>query len=246
VKRFLLLPIIAVPMVFVSVAIGASWITTCGFSHTNSDDPIVFPGAVGASHNHTYVGARTTNAFSTPSSMRAGGTSCRTQGDFAGYWVPTANYPVHSNKGFLAYYTVSQSTPPFPDGLKMIVRVGNGRILWKCGPGSGAETVNPPASCDSGMLVAVVEFPSWWDGRLDSSDHISHMSYSKTSTHTVQLPRIKVYARYAVPAGAPINVQLSSGSPSTMHMDFFNAWDRAALQALITRCGGGNCGTDPQ
>src|SRR5215218_5661562 len=62
----------------------------CGFSHSNMDDAIVFPGQVGRSHDHTYFGNRTTNAASTPESLRAAGrTSCRLRADTAAYWVPT-------------------------------------------------------------------------------------------------------------------------------------------------------------
>jgi hypothetical protein len=244
--KALILTALLVPIfVLAGVASAANWITTGGFSHVNNDDVIVFPGQPGASHNHTYVGARDNNAFSTFQSMQAGGTTFRTSGDFSGAWVPTGPYPIHSNKGFLLYYSVTASTRVFPDGLKMIVRWSHNRIRFKCGPGSNTETLAPPASCSSGMLVWVVEFPQWSDGRTDSSDHISHMSYSRTATHTILLPRIKLYARFAVPAGQLINLSLSSGDYQTAHVDYFDAWDKTRLQQLINQCAGTNCGTDP-
>ena len=235
--------------IVVGVASGVNWITTCSFSHTNTDDVIVFPNQPGASHNHTYVGARSNNAFSTVASMQASGTTCGMKGDTSGYWEPTSNYPIHSSKGFLFYYTGSANVRAFPPGLRMIVRHSGGHIRFKCGPGSNPETLAPPTSCSSGMLVMVVEFPRYWNGRdLDSADHISHMSYSRSSAYPVELPRIKAYARHAVPAGQPINLQLSSGNYSTYHMDFFNAWNQAELQRFIDRCmkTGTNCGTNPQ
>jgi Domain of unknown function (DUF1996). len=66
------------------------WITTCQFSHTAQDDPIVSPGQPGAAHLHDFVAALTTNAFSTPDSLRAGGTTCPMPGDTSAYWVPAA------------------------------------------------------------------------------------------------------------------------------------------------------------
>jgi Domain of unknown function (DUF1996) len=49
----------------------------CRFSHRNHDDPIVFPGHRGRSHDHTYFGNTSTDAFSTPASLRnAGQTTC--------------------------------------------------------------------------------------------------------------------------------------------------------------------------
>ena len=222
-KRFFI-PALAVvgALIVVTAAIAADQIVGCKESHRNHDDMIVFPAQPGASHEHVYAGARSNNAFSTVDSLKASGTTCDDSGDTAGYWTPTflAGYPIHPNKGALFYYTFNGTQ--FPAGLKMIVRwstPGN-RVLFKCGPGSNTETRTPPASCGSGMLVPVVTFPTWWNGQLDSPDHLSHMSYSRTATHNRQLPKLKVYWRTAVPAGAPINTNLSSGDYTTFHMDF--------------------------
>ena len=67
---------------------GVNFIENCTFSHQAPDDPIVFPGKAGASHQHTFVGNRTTDASSTYDSLRAGGTSCTRRADTAAYWVP--------------------------------------------------------------------------------------------------------------------------------------------------------------
>lgn len=223
-KRLSLLLLILPALVIVASALAADAIIGCKQSHFNNDDVIVFPGQPGASHRHQYAGARSVNAFSTVQSMIASGTTCDRASDTAGYWAPSFNagYPIHPSKGALFYYTFNGTQ--FPAGLKMIVRwstPGN-RVLFKCGPGSNPETRTPPASCSSGMFVPVVSFPTWWDGRLDSSDHLSHMSYSQTSTHTRRVPKLKVYWRIAVPPGAPINTALSSGDYTTFHLDFFS------------------------
>jgi Domain of unknown function (DUF1996) len=224
----------------------ANFIVGCLASHTNNDDPIVFPGRPGASHSHTYTGARTTNAFSTFASLVASPTTCGTPGDRSGYWQPTW-YPVHPNKGLLVYMSVTANTRPFPNGLKMIVRWSSGRIRFKCGPGSNTETPAPPPSCGSGMFVPVIDFPRFWDGvRLDSPDHISHMSYSRDAGHPVELPRMKWYFRMAVPAGAPINPNHSAGSYQNYHVDFFDGWVKADLQRLMNQCLNSNCGINPQ
>lgn len=234
--------------IFVGSATNAdavNWITTCGFSHTNNDDPIVFPGQPGASHNHTFVGARTTNAFSTFTSLSSGATTCVMQGDRSGYWQPTW-YPVHPNKGLLIYYTINSNTRPFPNGLKIVVRHSGGHIRFKCGPGSNTETVAPPPSCGSGMLVAVIDFPRFWDGvRLDSPDHISHMSYSRSATHPIELPRQKWYFRMAVSPGAVINPNNSSGGYAAYHVDFFDGWIKSELNRIMAKCLNTNCGTNP-
>lgn len=249
-KRILVL-LLLLPLVGIvaTVALGANWIVGCTESHRNNDDLIVFPGQSGASHQHVYVGARSNNAFSTVSSMQASGTTCGTPGDTAGYWAPafSAGYKIHPSKGALIYYAFGSGARAFPSGLRMIVRwstPGN-RVLFKCGPGSGTELRTPPASCSSGMLVPVVTFPRWWNGQLDSPDHLSHMSYSRTSTHSIELPQIKIYWRTEVPAGAAINSNLSSGDYTTFHIDFFNSWRTGELERLMQQCPG-NCGTNPQ
>ena len=42
-----------------------NFISTCRFSHRAPDDPIVFPGHPGFSHDHSFVGNTSTDAFST-------------------------------------------------------------------------------------------------------------------------------------------------------------------------------------
>lgn len=237
-------------LVYVASALAVNFIVGCTESHRNHDDLIVFPGQPGASHEHVYVGARSNDAFSTVASMQSSGTTCGTPGDTAGYWGPAfvAGYKIHPSKGALVYYSFGSGARAFPPGLRMIVRwttPGN-RILFKCGPGSNTETRTPPSSCSSGMLVPVVTFPQWWNGQLDSPDHLSHMSYSRTATHSIELPRIKIYWRTAVPAGAPINSNVSSGDYTTFHLDFFNSWRTGELERLMQRCAGTNCGTNPQ
>jgi hypothetical protein len=261
-KRILpLLLVLPLALIAATVALGANWIVTCSQSHINNDDPIVFPNQPGVSHTHLYVGARNTDAFSTPSSLRAGGTTCGMAGDTSGYWEPKPlNYNLHPNGGALFYYSGSASVRPFPDGLRMIVGnskatsevtnpgIVSGNIKFKCGPGSNPYFARPPASCSSGMMVPTVTFPKFWDGvHLDSFDHLSHMSYSRNAAHPIELPKIVAYVRHAVGPG-PINFTLSSGPYYTYHLDFLNAWDPAALQRFVDQCmkTGSNCGTNPQ
>ena len=72
----------------VEAAAKPGWIVRCTYSLSLNDDPIVFPGQVGASHLHDFAGAKTTNAFSTFNSLLAGGTTCAMPGDTSAYWVP--------------------------------------------------------------------------------------------------------------------------------------------------------------
>ena len=48
----------------------------CDFHHRKSDDPIVYPRNPGAAHLHLFFGNKSTNAFSTWTSLRRAGTNC--------------------------------------------------------------------------------------------------------------------------------------------------------------------------
>ena len=69
--------------------VSVNFVSGCRFSHRNTDDPIVYPGQPGKSHDHTFIGNDTTNAFSTLASLQGKSSSCRRAGDTAAYWVPT-------------------------------------------------------------------------------------------------------------------------------------------------------------
>src|SRR5215471_18079913 len=68
---------------------GVNFISVCTANHEAFDDPIVYPGRPGLSHNHTFFGNTSTNASSTLASLRAAGTTCNRKGDTAAYWAPT-------------------------------------------------------------------------------------------------------------------------------------------------------------
>jgi hypothetical protein len=260
---------------YTAEAANPGWIIACDYSHSLNDDPIVFPGRPGVAHLHDFNGARSTNAFSTPQSLRAGGTACALAGDSSSYWVP-ATYedsvrvlPNATTKDALFYYrriaaplgTVVQT---IPDGLRIIVGnqyatseasnpgIASGRIFFKCGPGSNPQFSKPPEQCSSGIMVISYTFPNCWNGKdLDSPDHFSHMAYPRgsscPSTHPVVIPRVQSYFRYLVGTGPIGNITLASGPYYTAHQDLFSAWDPAALQALVTSCinAGRDCGTNP-
>src|SRR5205814_653328 len=84
------------------------------------DDPIVYPGKPGSSHEHVFFGNRTTDAFSTYASLVGQPTSCRISADHAAYWIPalyvngTEVQPRFAN----AYYLAAGARAhimPFPD-----------------------------------------------------------------------------------------------------------------------------------
>jgi hypothetical protein len=81
---------------------------------------------------------------------------------------------------------------------------------------------------------------------LDSPDHRSHMVDSVRpenalkdkcpSTHPYPVPMLQTNIEFPIPPGTRGTVTLSSGAYSTMHADFFNAWDQARLEHLVDTC----------
>lgn len=242
----------------------------CAVSRTAPDDPIVFAGRPGASHNHTFMGNTTTDAYSTTASLGAGGTRCDAPGDLSGYWMPTlynGNQAVLPIGPQVIYYksgvTDYKSVRPFPKGLRFVVgsptqtaaefRGHRGWVEgWECG--DSYKNVEFPANCPAGTQLNIrMQAPSCWDGRyLDTPDHKAHMAYPVVkpgsndnvcpADHPVALPMIEFKMAFPV-SGDMSQVRLSSGSGHSFHYDFFNAWDDRTLKALVDKCvnGGFQC-----
>ena len=232
---------------------GVNFISACRFSHRSMDDPIVYPGKPGLSHDHSFVGNVSTSAFSTVDSLQAATTTCQRKADTAGYWMPTllvGGNPVNPQSATIYYRRrTASNVRPFPAGLKMIA--GSARATapqslavtyWNCGAQTGiAPSSTVPTCPDSGRasLRLHVNFPDCWDGsNLDSPDHVSHMAYSARgscpATHPVAVPRISLIYKYAVAGGA--DVTLASGGQFSAHADFFNAWQQGQLNRLVNSC----------
>ena len=136
------------------------------------------------------------------------------------------------------------------DGLK-IVTVQGKNVEWRC-MNTGTFSTKPPSRCDNGKLVVRIKFPDCLqvdaNGRplLDSADHRSHMVDSVRpenalkdkcpSTHPYPVPMLQTNIEFPIPPGTLGTVKLSSGAYSTMHADFFNAWDQARLEHLVDTC----------
>ncbi|TDQ01539.1 uncharacterized protein DUF1996 [Labedaea rhizosphaerae] len=243
----------------------------CLINHHQPDDPIVFPGLPGASHDHTFVGNNTTNATSTLQSLLgagAGATSCLNPDDLSAYWFPTAfngDTPVLSTWRQTIYYKSGildyTKVVPFPQGLKFVVGSPAATIdEFRTSPGAvegfecGDSTHNwdIPAYCvDGSQLNVRFQAPSCWDGvHLDSADHKSHMAYPSLpngggvcpADHPVAVPMLEFKIAFPV-SGDMSRVHLASGRGYSWHYDFFNAWDPPTLAALVTHCinGGLQC-----
>jgi hypothetical protein len=244
----------------------------CSPSHHQPDDPIVFPGQPGASHDHTFLGNTTTNANTTLASLQAAGTgatTCLAPDDLSAYWFPTVyngTQVVLPNFAQVVYYKSGvldyKSVKPFPTGLKFVAgdmmatedqfQHAPGAIEgWECG--ESFHNWDIPVSCPAGSQLNIrYQAPSCWDGvHLDSADHKSHMAYPDPisltcpADHPVPVPMLEFKMAFPV-SGDMSQVHLASGRGYSWHYDFFNAWDPETLAAMVTHCINGGLQCDPR
>jgi hypothetical protein len=218
----------------------------CSSSHRNNDDPIVYPGQPGRSHNHTYIGNRSVDADTTPMSLLGGQTSCESDFDSSAYWVPTlfAGREDVAPLTAIVYY-VNRSNDRIvapPKGLVMLAgsslassRQPKGIVSWSCSEVGGRPRFATIPDCrEDSMLQLQATFPNCWDGRrLDSPDHRQHVRYAARgvcpASHPVAMPTIVLIVLYPpVPRGS----QVASGRFAA-HADFMNGWDQAELDRLV-------------
>ncbi|RII11818.1 hypothetical protein DSC45_28300 [Streptomyces sp. YIM 130001] len=247
----------------------------CNVTHTAPDDPIVYPGQPGKSHDHTFMGNTTTDAHSTTESLDNGSTDCLAPGDKSAYWMPTmfdGDEPVLPVGEQTIYYksgvTDYTSVRPFPKGMRFVVgspmqtaeefRNHPGFVEgWECG--ESYFNVDFPTDCpdtENNQINIRFQAPSCWDGEnLDSPDHQSHMAYPLVEAgtnnnvcpddHPVALPMIEFKMAFPV-SGDTSGLSLASGAAYSFHYDFFSAWDDRTLAAMVDHCIVGGLQCDPR
>jgi hypothetical protein len=192
-------------------------------------------------------------------------------GNYSSYWIPdlkvrNGNYA--GGKQLNAYYRKGASTidphtvKPFPSGLKMVIHDRNNSktdVRWFCSgltEGNNGIYRERPYDCDpttAQKYVSVrITFPQCGNGRLDSTNHISHMVFAGDNgcpnTHPHEFVRLFITVKYDTSLGA--NAQLApatgdaSSDPGTgFHADYMEAWQPGTLQFFVDRCihAGINC-----
>jgi hypothetical protein len=247
---------------------GSEFRVTCAASHRRQDDPIVFQNQSGVSHMHEFFGNRTTNAFSTLTSLRAGTTNCNPLSDKSAYWVPTLyknGQPVAPDSVTIYYQGIHdrQKAVAHPQGLRYVV--GNAKATspeenpaarWSCTTQSPSD--RNFLNCPPGTRVETyLDFPTCWNGRdLDSANHRDHMAFAVglvcPASHPVVVPRLEFLITYPVNGtglslGGTLNgVNVTNAPGYTFHGDFMNAWDPAELERRVRNCinAGYICGVD--
>jgi hypothetical protein len=244
----------------------AVWSVKCNLSHSAPDDPIVFPAQAGRSHMHDFFGNVSADANSTTASLVKAASSCLNgidEVDRAAYWTPSlmngtavvAGIP--REQRIDAYYAVLDKRTPvrsIPFGLRMVAGDAKATrpqsldiVHYNClrYPAGGQVTKSSAGipTCPQGAyLSAKITFPGCWNGRpLDSPDHKSHMAYpvrgACPASHPVSLPSVGIRVRWKTVRGVPSSrLSLSSGGQFSLHADFWNVWNPAAMEWLVTRC----------
>ncbi|MFF3749059.1 DUF1996 domain-containing protein [Streptomyces sp. NPDC002018] len=232
---------------------------TCDYSHSKPDDPIVLPGLAGASHMHSFFGNKSTDAFSTTQSLLNNkATTCAPAEDLSAYWIPTlyeGNRAVEP-ENMIVYYGSRLPDPsatlPFPEGFRMIAGdaraqtstpAGSPGQYWCAGTGGEigrSADGNWPVCAPTAHLTHQLVFPDCWDGKnLDSPDHKSHVAYTYdgkcSGAYPVAIPNLSFVVSYPT-NGSTAGFRLASGMASSIHGDFFNAWDNAAQGHRVKDC----------
>jgi hypothetical protein len=190
-------------------------------------------------------------------------TTCLRPEDKAAYWFPTVSW--NDGQGIkeltpdraVFYYRAGgkdhRKVKPYPAALKVIA--ANGRyISWMCGQKDTAKgSRTPPRQCDTGTLGVRVIFPDCVavarDGEplLDSDNHRSHIAYSRVRdgkrrcprSYSLSVPQLTINANFTIGTDeGEVTLSCDEGDcgPSTMHADFFNAWDQTELDRLVEVC----------
>lgn len=229
------------------------FVVECDYSHRAPDDPIVAPGAPGASHSHDFFGATTTHAGSTAQDLVASDTTCNDPADTAAYWAPSllvAGEALDPARA-VAYYRAGPGIDPavvdtWPLGLELLA--GDpmadgpqplGVVAWHCGNAERLSS-DPPTCGERAPLALRLTFPDCWNGRdLASADNRSHVAYSVGGTcgedHPTPITQLVLVVQYPF-AGEPADLTLSSGPVHTAHGDVLNGWRPDGLRRHVERC----------
>lgn len=205
----------------------------CEVSHFNLDDPIVFPGEVGAAHDHMFWGNTTTNAFSTTQTLLANADSTcegRRDGNQAAYWTPVlfdedgnAVEPTDID----VRYRGRRNVNPIPNGLEMLTTRD---VL-------GAEANDFEIEEDGNGMEMEISYPNCLavdadgDPVLTSDDNISHTAFSDRGdcpdSHPYRIPRLQIDLEFDLDMDT--DWRLSSdhdgmAQGASLHADYMAAW----------------------
>lgn len=119
---------------------------------------------------------------------------------------------------------------------------------WHCQHSDpvASTLIDCPPFTTTGRIKASVGFPECLKpATIDSTDHRSHMVYATPDegcpTGYYRVPRLNLHMTWPVSNASSGGYRLSSDPPgappgSTLHADFWNAWDQTELERLVEIC----------
>ena len=219
----------------------------CGFSHTNNDDPIVFPGeAGGVAQSHLHRQPRRGCGDDAGVAARRGVKlpRCRRRVCLLG------SHALLRKPGFqaarrrrLLRAPDARARPGVParseDDRRQRERAsspvaGVRRLELRRDRRPASIGLVPTCPSDRALHLRAT-FPSCWNGRdLDSVDHKSHLAYAVGETcprsHPVALPSLVLIFLYS---SADLVRPFQAAGRFGAHADFVNGWDQETLEALV-------------
>lgn len=228
-------------------------------------DPIMTQTCL-SDHVHTFYGPQAVRPetgyetlINTPTDLNTG----NVEENKSLYWHPTVySYDQNSNTytrdimaQTSAYYIWENeaNVKAFPNGFKMIAGLNPddptnfpnamaecvGRSTCQRDDCRTENSFFPADACEE--LEVSMSFPTCWDGRLDSDDHVSHVHYTEDGeldglcpdTHPLRLPKIEFFFRIVPYDGGWHTFSDGSG---VFHADYMSGWDEAFLQNVLDEC----------
>jgi hypothetical protein len=151
----------------------------------------------------------------------------------------------------------------FISGFKMAAGIPGTQIGWfRCGSGPvwksntvGLSQANNTTCAVGSKLEAAIASPKCWNGHLDSTDHMSHFTPTIRdestgwvakcpSTHPYLVPQFTIAAFYTIKSGDDLSLwslasdEMYPALPrgSTLHFDYFEAWDSGVKDMWVNNC----------
>lgn len=219
--------LLAAVVVFIVAPVSAAWadrgafVTSCNYSHSLKDDPIVFPGQAGASHRHDFFGSESTKASSTVRSLRSSPTTCLLKSDTAAYWMPTAyldSRRIRPDRVRAYYFGVAKGTVvTIPPRLEMIAGNRdattpdeNPHVHWFCGAAQDLSIATPlsghPYDCTRYArnnafvdgIVAKIDFANCWNGVGTAPSDVAYADHGCPDGFPYVLPRLILRVHYGI------------------------------------------------
>jgi Domain of unknown function (DUF1996) len=144
----------------------------------------------------------------------------------------------------------------FPSDFEIVARDdgGPGDVKWSCDGTGRPLTDAPPSTCSTKLLKVNIQFPQCWDKVqvpdsenkpevLRMANRDGNCTFNGVKWRAV--PQITMSLNFVLPTTNVGTITVAGDDPvendgqlryTSMHADFMNGWDQAALSDLVTRC----------